>query len=85
MAYWGPAMSLYHQLWDRRRKPISSTAPNCWPKRARSILRPARERDYIPRSPRVLSTDPANSITNKRAEAYAKALDASTKAQSPGR
>src|SRR5882724_9773918 len=38
MAYWGQAMSLYHQLWSGHPRTISSSAASCLPRRARSIL-----------------------------------------------
>src|SRR5882724_8516234 len=47
MAYWGQAMSLYHQLWDRPSKADLQHGAELLAK-ARSLNPPtARERDYI--------------------------------------
>ena len=40
MAYWGQAMSLYHQLWDRPSKADLHRGGTSWSKHIRSILQP---------------------------------------------
>jgi hypothetical protein len=73
MAYWGEAMSLYHQLWDRPSKADLERGSELLSK-ARSLNPPtARERDYI-QALTVFYTDTAKIDHEKRAEAYAKAM-----------
>ncbi|HXJ11112.1 MAG TPA: hypothetical protein VNH19_02485, partial [Candidatus Limnocylindrales bacterium] len=74
MAYWGHAMSLYHQLWDRPSKTDLQHGAELLAK-ARSLNPPtARERDYI-QALTVFYTDTGKIDHEKRAEAYAKAMD----------
>ncbi len=74
MAYWGQAMSLYHQLWDRPSKAELQRGAELLAKA--SALKPptARERDYI-QALTVFYTDTAKIDHEKRAEAYAKAMN----------
>src|SRR6267142_670279 len=74
MAYWGQAMSLYHQLWDRPSKTDLQRGAELLAK-ARSLNPPtARERDYI-QALTVFYTDTEKIDHEKRAETYAKAMD----------
>jgi len=74
MAYWGQAMSLYHQLWDRPSKADLQRGADLLAK-ARSLNPPtAREREYI-QALTVFYTDTGKIDHEKRAEAYAKAMD----------
>src|ERR1700757_2224017 len=74
MAYWGHAMSLYHQLWDRPSKADLQRGAELLAK-ARSLNPPTpRERDYI-QALTVFYTDTEKIDHEKRAEAYAKAMD----------
>jgi tetratricopeptide (TPR) repeat protein len=73
MVYWGQAMSLYHQLWER---PSSADLKRGaeFLEKARSLNAPtARERDYI-QALTVFYTDTDKLSHQKRAEAYAKAM-----------
>src|SRR5882672_8979006 len=73
MAYWGQAMSLYHQLWDRPSKADLQRGADLLAK-ARSLNPPtAREREYI-QALSVFYSDTAKLDHEKRAEAYAKAM-----------
>jgi tetratricopeptide (TPR) repeat protein len=73
MAYWGGAMSLYHQIWERPSKADLQRGAELLAK-ARALNPPtARERDYI----EALSVFYTNTDTldhEKRADAYAKAM-----------
>jgi tetratricopeptide (TPR) repeat protein len=73
MAYWGQAMSLYHQLWDRPSKADLQHGVELLAKA--SALKPptARERDYI-QALTVFYTDTGKIDHEKRAEAYTKAM-----------
>ena len=73
MLYWGQAMSLYHQLWERPSKADLQHGAGLLAK-ARS-LNPAtaRERDYI-QALAVFYTDTDKLDHEKRADAYAKAM-----------
>src|ERR1700722_20739274 len=74
MAYWGHAMSLYHQLWDRPSKADLQRGGELLAK-ARSLNPPtARERDYI-QALTVFYTNTGKIDHEKRAEAYAKAMN----------
>jgi tetratricopeptide (TPR) repeat protein len=74
MAYWGHAMSLYHQLWDRPSKADLQLGAELLAK-ARSLNPPtAREREYI-QALAAFYTDTEKIDHEKRAEAYAKAMD----------
>jgi tetratricopeptide (TPR) repeat protein len=73
MAYWGQAMSLYHQLWDRPSKADLQSGAELLAK-ARALNAPtARERDYI-QALSVFYTDTDKLDHEKRADAYAKAM-----------
>jgi len=74
MAYWGQAMSLYHQLWDRPSKADLKLGAELLAKA--NALKPAtaRERDYI-QALTVFYTVTGKIDHEKRAEAYAKAMD----------
>ncbi len=73
MAYWGQAMTLYHELWDRPGKAALAQGAELLAK-ARSLQPPtARERDYIQALSAFYSeTDKLDH--NQRADAYAKAM-----------
>jgi Tfp pilus assembly protein PilF len=74
MAYWGQAMSLYHQLWERPSKADLQRGAELLAK-ARSLNPPtARERDYI-QALSVFYSDTDKLDHEKRAEAYAKAMN----------
>jgi hypothetical protein len=73
MAYWGQAMSLYHQLWNRPGKDDLKRGGGLLEK-ARSIkTTTARERDYI-EALTVFYRDPEKLDHKKRADAYAEAM-----------
>jgi tetratricopeptide (TPR) repeat protein len=73
MAYWGEAMSLYHQLWDRPPKADLQRGAELLAK-ARSLNPPtARERDYV-QALTVFYADTDKRDHEKRAESYAKAM-----------
>jgi hypothetical protein len=73
MAYWGQAMTLYHQLWDRPSKADLARGAELLAK-ARSLNPPTpRERDYI-QALSVFYTDTDKLDHNQRADAYAKAM-----------
>lgn len=73
MAYWGQAMSLYHQLWDRPSKADLQSGAELLAK-ARALNAPtARERDYVD-ALSVFYTDTDKLDHEKRADAYAKAM-----------
>jgi tetratricopeptide (TPR) repeat protein len=73
MAYWGQAMTFYHELWNRPTKADLAKGAELLAK-ARSLKPPtARERDYI----QALSgfySDTDKLDHNQRADAYAKAM-----------
>ena len=74
MAYWGQAMSLYHQLWDRPSKADLQRGAELLAK-AKALNPPtARERDYI-QALTVFYTDTDKIGHEKRAEAYAEAMN----------
>jgi tetratricopeptide (TPR) repeat protein len=73
MAYWGQAMTLYHELWDRPSKADLAQGSELLAK-ARSLKPPtARERDYV-LALSVFYTDTDKLDHNQRADAYAKAM-----------
>jgi len=73
MAYWGQAMTLYHQLWDRPSKAALAQGAELLAK-ARSFNPPtARERDYI-QALSVFYSDTDTLDHNQRADAYSKAM-----------
>ena len=74
MAYWGQAMTLYHQLWDRPSKAALAQGAELLAK-ARSFNPPtARERDYI-QALSVFYSDTDTLDHNQRADAYSKAME----------
>jgi hypothetical protein len=74
MAYWGQAMSLYHQLWDRPSKPELQRGADLLSK-ATGLKPPTpREHDYI-QALTVFYTNTDKMDHEKRAEAYAKAME----------
>jgi tetratricopeptide (TPR) repeat protein len=74
MAYWGQAMTLYHQLWDRPSKAALAQGAELLAK-ARSLNPPtARERDYI-QALSVFYSDTDTLDHNQRADAYSKAME----------
>jgi tetratricopeptide (TPR) repeat protein len=73
MAYWGQAMTFYHELWDRPIKADLAKGAELLAK-ARSLEPPtARERDYI-QALSVFYSDTDKLDHNRRADAYAKAM-----------
>jgi tetratricopeptide (TPR) repeat protein len=73
MAYWGQAMTLYHQLWSRPSKADLAQGAELLAK-ARSLNPPtARERDYI-LALSVFYSDIEKLDHNQRADAYAQAM-----------
>jgi tetratricopeptide (TPR) repeat protein len=73
MAYWGQAMTLYHELWDRPSKAALAQGAELLAK-ARSLQPPtARERDYI-LALSVFYSETDKLDHNQRADAYAKAM-----------
>src|SRR6266566_1203089 len=73
MAYWGQAMTFYHELWNRPTKADLAQGAELLAK-ARSLKPPtARERDYI-QALSVFYSDTDNVDHNQRAGAYAKAM-----------
>src|SRR6202046_3291613 len=73
MAYWGQAMTLYHELWDRPSKAALAQGAELLA-RARSLQPPtARERDYL-LALSVFYSEPDKLDHNQRADAYAEAM-----------
>ena len=73
MAYWGQAMTLYHELWDRPSKADLAKGAELLAK-ARSLKAPsARERDYVV-ALSVFYSDTDKLDHNQRADAYAEAM-----------
>src|ERR1700722_11822519 len=74
VAYWGQAMTLYHQLWDRPSKAALAQGAELLAK-ARSFNPPtARERDYI-QALSVFYSETDTLDHNQRADAYSKAME----------
>ncbi|MBA0083359.1 MAG: hypothetical protein HRJ53_00015, partial [Acidobacteria bacterium Pan2503] len=74
MAYWGQAMSLYHQLWERPSKPTLHKGAELLTK-ARELKSAPREHDYI-RALSVFYSDDDPNKHDARAETYCKAMKA---------
>jgi tetratricopeptide (TPR) repeat protein len=73
MAYWGQAMTLYHELWNRPSKADVAQGAELLAK-ARSLKPPtARERDYV-LALSVFYSDTDRLDHNQRASAYAEAM-----------
>jgi tetratricopeptide (TPR) repeat protein len=73
MAYWGQAMTFYHELWNRPTKADLAKGAELLAQ-ARSLKLPtARERDYI-QALTVFYSDTDKLDHNQRADAYAKAM-----------
>jgi tetratricopeptide (TPR) repeat protein len=73
MAYWGQAMTLYHELWSRPSKADLAQGAELLAK-ARSLNPPtARERDYV-LALSAFYSDTDKLDHNQRADAYAKAM-----------
>ena len=72
MAYWGQAMSVYHQLWERPSKPTLQKGAEFLTK-ARELKSAPREHDYI-RALSVFYSDDDPNKHDARAEAYCKAM-----------
>jgi tetratricopeptide (TPR) repeat protein len=73
MAYWGQAMTLYHELWNRPSKADLTQGAELLAK-ARSLKPPtARERDYV-LALSVFYSDTDKLDHNQRADAYAEAM-----------
>jgi tetratricopeptide (TPR) repeat protein len=74
MVYWGEAMSLYHQLWERPSKTELERGAELLAKASALKAPTARERDYI-QALTVFYTDTGKLDHEKRAEAYARAMN----------
>ena len=73
MAYWGQAMTLYHELWSRPSKADLAQGAELLAE-ARSLKPPtARERDYV-NALSVFYSDTDKLDHNQRADAYAEAM-----------
>src|SRR6516165_9011433 len=73
MAYWGQAMTLYHELWNRPSKTDLARGAELLAT-ARSLKPPtARERDYV-LALSVFYSDTDKLDHNQRADAYSKAM-----------
>ena len=73
MAYWGQAMTLYHELWNRPSRADLAQGTELLAK-ARSLKPPTgRERDYV-LALSVFYSDTDKLDHNQRADAYAKAM-----------
>jgi tetratricopeptide (TPR) repeat protein len=73
MAYWGEAMTLYHELWNRPTEADLAQGAELLAK-ARSLNPPtARERDYV-QALSVFYSDTGKLDHNQRADAYAEAM-----------
>jgi tetratricopeptide (TPR) repeat protein len=72
MAYWGQAMTLYHELWNRPSKADLARGAELLAK-ARSLKPTASERDYV-LALSVFYSDTDKLDHNQRADAYAKAM-----------
>src|SRR5882724_6640784 len=73
MAYWGQAMTLYHQLWDQPSKANLQRGAELLATARELKAATARERDYI-QALSVFYTDTGKLDHNERAEAYARAM-----------
>jgi len=73
MAYWGQAMSLYHQLWERPSKDNLKLGSELLAKARALNPATARERDYV-QALTVFFTDTDKRDHGQRANAYAKAM-----------
>jgi tetratricopeptide (TPR) repeat protein len=74
MAYWGQAMTLYHQLWDRPQKAETQRGEDLLQKAAALKPKTARERDYID-ALSVFYRDAEKIDHKERANAYAAAME----------
>jgi tetratricopeptide (TPR) repeat protein len=72
MAYWGQAMTFYHELWNRPTKADLAQGAELLA-RVRSLKPTARERDYI-QALSVFYSDTDKLDHNQRADAYAEAM-----------
>ena len=73
MAYWGQAMSLYHQLWERPSKDNLKLGGELLAKARALNPATAREGDYV-QALTIFFTDTDKLDHGQRAEAYAKAM-----------
>ena len=74
MAYWGQAMTLYHQLWDRPSKENLKEGAELLKKAADLKPKTAREREYID-ALTIFYRDSDKLDHEKRADAYSKAME----------
>jgi tetratricopeptide (TPR) repeat protein len=74
MAYWGQAMSFYHQLWEPPSKSDLQHGAELLAKAREAKAPTPRERDYI-QALTVFYTDSDKLDHSKRAEAYSKAME----------
>jgi len=74
MAYWGEAMSLYHQLWQRPAKDVVKHGHELVEKGLALNPKTARERDYLA-ALAAFYRDAETMNHVERAEAYAKAME----------
>ena len=74
MAYWGQAMTFYHQLWNRPSKDDLRHGAELLTKAAGLKPKTAREREYI-EALTVFYCDPDKLSHRQRADAYSKAME----------
>jgi tetratricopeptide (TPR) repeat protein len=74
MAYWGQAMSLYHQLWNRPSAADVKRGAELVGKAKRIAAPTKREREYVA-AVEVFYDDPAKFEFKKRASIYSKAME----------
>lgn len=73
MAYWGDAMAIYRQLWDRPSAKDLSEGSDLIQKAQHAGARTEREREYIQAAAAFYTNDPKATFENRRA-AYSQAL-----------
>jgi tetratricopeptide (TPR) repeat protein len=74
MAYWGEAMSLWHQLWDRPKEATIKRASAELRKADKAKAKTARERDYI-QALKAFYSNSKNADHEARARAYSAAME----------
>ncbi|HEY6304388.1 MAG TPA: hypothetical protein VIX14_15130 [Terriglobales bacterium] len=74
MAYWGEAMSLWHQLWDRPKEATISRASAELKKADKTKPKTDRERNYI-QALKVFYSNSSNADHEARAQAYSAAME----------
>lgn len=74
MAYWGEAMTLYHQLWEHPSKQDLQQGKRLMQKAHQLKAKTPRERSYIA-ALAIFYQAPANEEYSRRTDAYAKAME----------